>query len=244
MKKVRILIVEDNAIVAEDLSLTLKKFGYEVVATTDNGKDALTHLEKDSPDIALLDIRLRGEISGIDIAKIINERFLLPFIYLTAYADDNTFGEALLTKPHAYLAKPFNQKDLHRAIELALHSFSASEPVKSEKEKSPEYLIRDSIFIKDGDHFVKILLEDVKYVEANGSYSKVFCDKKTFTITHNLNKMHEKLTEHEFVRIHRSFVVNLRQVTGINGQYVEIKDIRLPVSLTYKKILMERLRLM
>src|SRR5678809_238698 len=206
-EKVKIVIVEDNAVVAEDLSQILTGYGYHVVAVSDNGHDALENIKEHDPDMALLDIHLKGDITGIEVAQIINEKFAMPFIYLSAYSDENTFGAAKLTRPHAYIVKPFNEKELKLAIELALFTYSQEEQPESEVPPFDQnYFLRDSIFVKEGNHFVKVPLREILYLEATGSYCKLFSTNREFTVSCNLNKLSSKITEHNFIRIHRSYV--------------------------------------
>ena len=244
-EKVKILVVEDNPVVAEDIKETLKRYGYDVVAVADNGQDALKNVKSFDPDLALLDIHLKGDMSGIDVAQIISDQYAFPFIYLSAYSDTNTFEEAKVTKPHAYLVKPFNEKELRLAIELALFSYSKNgdPPDVQSKNEQQDFLLRNAVFVKEGDHFVKVLLKDILYIEAFGSYCKLYSGGRMFTIACNLNKITQKISEAEFVRIHRSYVANLQHVSGINGDQIEIGGVHLPVSATYKKMMMERLRL-
>ena len=243
-EKVKIVIVEDNAVVAEDLSQILTGYGYHVVAVSDNGHDALESIKEHDPDMALLDIHLKGDITGIEVAQIINEKFAMPFIYLSAYSDENTFGAAKLTRPHAYIVKPFNEKELKLAIELALFTYSQEEQPESEAPPFDQnYFLRDSIFVKEGNHFVKVPLKEILYLEATGSYCKLFSTNREFTVSCNLNKLSSKIAEHNFIRIHRSYVINLNHIKGINGESIEIGKVNLPISFTYRKLLMERLRL-
>ncbi len=245
-EKIKILVVEDNPVVAEDLKETLGRYGYDVVAVADNGKGALEHVKNYDPDLALLDIHLKGDISGIDVAQIIHDQYAFPFIYLTAYSDNATFEEAKDTQPNAYLVKPFNEKELRMAIELAVFNYSAKENggegTPFIQDAQQDFLVRHSIFIKEGKHFAKVLLKDVQYIEAFGSYCKLYSGEKVFTISCNLNTIMQKISEQEFVRIHRSYVVNLQHVSGINGDHMEINGTNLPVGYTYKKMLMEKLR--
>ena len=244
MEKIKIVVVEDNAVVAEDLSQILTGHGYHVVAVEDNGYDALESIKEHDPDLALLDIHLKGDISGIEVAQIINEKYAMPFIYLSAYSDETTFGAAKLTRPHAYIVKPFNEKELKLAIELALFTYSQEEQPESEIAPFDQnYFLRDSIFVKDGNHFIKVPLKEILYLEATGSYCKLFSTDREFTISCNLNKLSSKIAEHNFIRIHRSYVINLNHIKGINGESVEIGKTNLPISFTYRKLLMERLRL-
>ncbi len=117
----RILIVEDERITAEDLRETLMDLGYMVTATVSNGADAIAQTEESAPDLALMDVRIQGDIDGTETARILRERFNVPVIYLTAHADSSTVMRARDAEPLGYLTKPFQEAALHASIEIALH---------------------------------------------------------------------------------------------------------------------------
>jgi response regulator RpfG family c-di-GMP phosphodiesterase len=121
MEKKKILVVEDERIVARDLARQLTDLGYDVVATAYSGEEALNKLREVHPDLVLMDIVLAGAMDGIQAAEKITALSGTPVVYLTAYADDKTFGRAKLTGPSGYILKPVEKKQLHVAIELALH---------------------------------------------------------------------------------------------------------------------------
>ena len=121
MKKAGILVVEDERVVAEDIQRSLKNIGYNVSAVVSSGKDALEQVQTDQPDLVLMDIVLRGSMSGIEAAEKIRSFFHIPVVYLTAYADDDTLARAKLTEPFGYILKPFNDRELHSTIEMALY---------------------------------------------------------------------------------------------------------------------------
>lgn len=123
MKNSRILVVEDEAIVAMVIKRRLKDLGYIVSGVASTGKDAITKVEGTFPDLVLMDIRLKGDMDGIEATKIIKDRFSLPVVYLTAHSDDVTFKKAKETAPDGYILKPFTEKDLSTTIEIALHKF-------------------------------------------------------------------------------------------------------------------------
>jgi CheY-like chemotaxis protein len=123
LNKSRILVVEDEAIVAMVIKRRLKDLGYIVSGVASTGKDAITKVEGTFPDLVLMDIRLKGDMDGIEATKIIKDRFSLPVVYLTAHSDDITFKKAKETDPDGYILKPFTEKDLSTTIEIALHKF-------------------------------------------------------------------------------------------------------------------------
>jgi PAS domain S-box-containing protein len=120
MTNTKVLIVEDEAIVAKDLQYRLKKFGYTVPEIASSGEEAINKAIQISPDLVLMDIRLKGKMDGIEAAQEIYRRLNIPVIYLTAYADDNTLERAKITQPFGYLLKPFKEKELQTNIEITL----------------------------------------------------------------------------------------------------------------------------
>ena len=116
----RILVVEDEHIVALDIKMHLQKYGYEVPATYPSGEEALAHIAQIDPVLVLMDIRLQGQLDGLETAELIKERHNIPVILLTAYADDQTIERAKASQPFAYLIKPFEERELRTAIVLAL----------------------------------------------------------------------------------------------------------------------------
>ena len=134
MVPAKILIVEDEGIVAEEIRSRLKNKGYAVSGIVHTGEAAIQKAEELHPDLVLMDIRLKGEMGGIEAARKIQERFNIPVVYLTAYADDSTLQRAKATHPYGYVIKPFEENELHVAVEIALARNQAqAERLKSEK---------------------------------------------------------------------------------------------------------------
>ncbi|AKB24410.1 response regulator receiver [Methanosarcina sp. MTP4] len=121
MKKAKILVVEDQNIVALNIRNKLKNLGYTVPATAATGEEAIRKAELTDADLVLMDIMLKGDMDGISAAQEIKSRFGIPILYLTAYTDEETLGRAKMTEPAGYISKPFKEEDLHSNIEMALH---------------------------------------------------------------------------------------------------------------------------
>ncbi len=119
-KRPRIFIVEDESIVARDIRQQLEKLGYEVVANTRRGEDAIQLTGKLSPDLVLMDIELAGRMKGTEAAQVIMEQFGIPLVFLTANADMETMQSAKEVKPHGYILKPFSEEELQKAVCKAL----------------------------------------------------------------------------------------------------------------------------
>lgn len=121
MPPTQILVVEDDVIIAMELKDRLQNLGYGVSAVISRGKDAVEKAEMTCPDLVLMDIRLKGEMDGVEAAERIRARFDIPVIYLTAYADEDTLQRAKTTEPYGYILKPFEEREVHTAIEMALY---------------------------------------------------------------------------------------------------------------------------
>ena len=142
----RILIVEDEHIVAMGIKRMLKNMGYTLVGVASTGEDAINKAENTFPDLVLMDIMLKGEIDGIEAAKEIKERFGIPVVYLTACSESKIVERAWKTGPSGYVVKPFDEKDLQKSINVALsrHKMEKkgieadSEKAEKDSEKNPE----------------------------------------------------------------------------------------------------------
>jgi CheY-like chemotaxis protein len=124
MAKAQILVVEDESIVAEDIRMCLQKWGYSVPAVVYSGKEAVKKAGENKPDLVLMDIRLQGEMNGIEAAEEIRECFNIPVVYLTAYKDGRMLKQAKITEPYGYVIKPFEDIELQTTVERALCSQS------------------------------------------------------------------------------------------------------------------------
>lgn len=123
MEQNTIIIVEDDEITALNLKLSLQKHGYNIIAMCDNAQDAKKEIETYKPNLIIIDISLQESNDGIELAKIIRERYGIPFIYLTSYSDDDIISQAKQTEPYGYIVKPFDPSSLHATIQMAIFKF-------------------------------------------------------------------------------------------------------------------------
>ena len=131
MERKKILVVEDERIVAEDIRESLERMGYEVVAVAASGEEALRDTDAFSPDLVLMDLHLKGEMHGTQAAKRIQEQHHTPVIFLTAYSDPESLDQAKTVGSYGYLLKPFNERELYTTIEVALHKHAMEERLRS-----------------------------------------------------------------------------------------------------------------
>ncbi|MFZ3166328.1 MAG: ATP-binding protein [Candidatus Methanoperedens sp.] len=135
MSQTKVMIVEDERIVAEDIQSSLKNLGYAVSSIVSSGNKAIEDAEKYHPDIVLMDIVLKGEMDGVEAAEQIRIRFNIPIIYLTAYSDEEILERSKITEPFGYIIKPFNDRELHTSIEIALYKYKMERKVKESEQR-------------------------------------------------------------------------------------------------------------
>jgi PAS domain S-box-containing protein len=135
MNEITIVVVEDESIVAKDIQNNLKKLGYNVPATAPNAEVALQKIEEIRPDLVFLDIKLKGDVDGIEVAGKIKETYNIPVIFLTSYVDKSTLDRAKVTEPYGYIVKPFNESDLQSTVEMALYKFQKDQETKDSKDR-------------------------------------------------------------------------------------------------------------
>ena len=153
MSKTRILVVEDESIVAKDIQRTLEKLGYEVPATASSAVTAYEKLEEVEPDLVFLDVKLKGEQDGVHIAEYIKDRYDIPVIFLTSFVDQETIDRAKVTEPYGYLVKPFNEGDLKTTVEMALFKFAKDRELRMSEQRLSNALgkIENAVFVTDQD---------------------------------------------------------------------------------------------
>lgn len=238
---IKILAVEDDAIYAETLSLIIHELGYELIAIVDNGADALRYVDSASPDLILMDIEIRDTLTGIELAAQINSRRRIPIIFVTAFKDQETFKQAKLTFPKAYIVKPYDRISLQSAIELALFSDT------DQNVFTPAASVHnDTFYIKDNNRLVKIRVADILLVEVDEKYCFIVTSQKKFIINIRLKDLQERLPKEDFIQVHRSYVVkkNAIEEVSIGEHTLKVADKTIPIGKTYKEHLLTNLNLL
>lgn len=230
----KILLVEDELLIAEDLRDYLVDLGYDVTGIAITLDECLSMITKNRPDLVLLDISLRGNGNGLDAAKQL-EILNIPFAFLTASTDHKTVATAVTLNPFAFISKPFNKQDISVALQLAAKKIQA-------ETKTDHNLLNDCLFVRENSSYKKIKLADIQYVEAMGSYSKIVTSEKTYLLSYNLNHFMQNVSSPLFKKIHRSYIVNLQRIDGFDTSSVRIEKNTLPVSAQYQKELMEKFK--
>lgn len=235
---IKLLIVEDEVLLAQDIALRLSKLKYQVVSMAHSAEQAIELLKAHSDiDVVILDIMIHGDKDGIDLAKIINTTYHIPFIFLTSHADKQIVARAKKVNPYSYLLKPFNDRQISIAIEMALSNFSKNAPVKDLlKEHKPDeqeneiLKIKDSLFLKKNNRYERVYLSDILFLEADSNYTTIYTKADKFIYSMVLKKLEEKLPKTMFLRVHRSYIVNMQSVEGFEGNQLNINNQKVPVS--------------
>lgn len=159
MHKKRILIVEDESLIAEDIAHRLRSLGYDVPPPEAYGENVVDAVQASSPDLIIMDVKLKGEMDGISAAEAVQQITSCPVIYLTAFADDDLLQRARITQPFGYILKPYNDRELHAAIQMALHKHELETELKETKEwlQATMRSIGDAVIVTDRQGKVKFL---------------------------------------------------------------------------------------
>ena len=248
-EKIKVLIVEDESIVAMDLAAGLENDGYEVTGIADNAAEAIELFKENEVDIILMDVHIIGKKDGIDTATELLKQRSVPLIYLTAFTDAKTIERAKSTHPAAFLAKPYSITNVRIAIELAISNFAVTAqqpqgkllPVENNKssaeltEKETILQMNDYIFVKNNYVFVKIKLDEILYAEADNNYVQLVTTEKKLLLRLALSQLLEKISYKPLVRIHRSYAVNINMIQSFSDQEVNLSKMQLPIGRSYKE---------
>lgn len=249
-ERVHILIVEDEGILAMELSDSLEADGYFIVGIANNGRKALDIARRQRVDLLLCDITIRGDWDGIETVERITAERPVPVIYLTALTDRGTLDRAKQTYPAAYVNKPYQLASLRTAIELAIHNFSLRvKPVpaataaverNSPRDKEMILQIEDHLFIKQNYQFVKINATELLYLEADNVYTTLVTMNRKYVVRQTLSGILERMNLPFLVRVHRSFAVNIYRVDSFNDAELSIGTQLIPLSRSYKEDFLQR----
>ena len=237
-----IVVIEDDPIIAAELTERIADLGYARPRRFAKGEQALEAILADPPALALVDVQLAGQLDGVETVAGFRESCPeVAVVFLTSNTDEVTFERARRLHPRAFLGKPFRSRDLRNTIELAI----GSPPPPSPEDNGPEdvYRLDDRLFVKVKDRLRRVFLPDILWIEADNYYSKVVTKDKEYPVTRTLGRFTELLPDNgPFVRTHRSYIVNLGHVEEIAHAFVVIDQRRVPVSKGAREDLLRVLR--
>jgi len=226
MGKTRIIIIEDEIIISDNLKNHLEETGkYIVVSQEVSYEKAIDAINAFIPDIVLIDIKIKGKKTGLDIGDYINKNFEnLIFLYITSYIDEDTINKAKETHPAGYLSKPFNFNTVYTTIEIALHN--------------NQDLNKDMIEIMDGKKMHRIDSKKIIYIKADKIYLDLYFSDKKITIRNTLVNVLKLLPSEKFAQINRSCIVNRDFIQEISKNTIKINNTTFKISKYYTNTLL------
>lgn len=248
MNTLKILVVEDEALVAADITARLQKKGYDVIGNAATAQEALNILRMHDTDLCLLDIKLSGLVDGIELARQIKETTPLPVIFLTSMNDEDTFERAKVTNPAAYMLKPFNDRELQMSIDLAISNYSAGKAAQinftpPDVKEDDIFRLKESIFLRKKERFERVDFKNIFWAEAESNYTTIVTTTGQFVLSVTLQEVEKKLTAPFFMRIHRSYLINLEHVTSIEGNMLHINNRSFQVSKSNRDEVFQRFKI-
>jgi len=232
--KIRCIIVDDESVAREILESHIAKIdAIEVVASCKNAMEAFQAISSQKIDLVFLDINM-PEISGLSLARSINKN--IKIIFTTAYREYAVEGFDLQAVD--YLLKPISLERLLQAVNKYLNEnvqVALVPETEADEDKS------DSFFVRSDRKMVKIAYADILYIESLADYIKIYLDNRNVVTRETISSIEAKLPKHEFVRVHRSFIVALKAIDSFTSEYVEIGKKQIPISRSYKDQVLKRL---
>ena len=216
----RVLVIEDEFIIADSIERHLRRHGHSVTAKPISYEEAVAAYRADRPDLALIDIRLSGPRSGIDFARYLNEQpQAVPFIFLTSQTDSATLDRAKETFPAGYLSKPVQMASLLSTLEIAIHNFNEAKAGN------------EAIAFRDGRETHVVSIADIRYLQSEHVYAHVHLrDRQPLTLRASLAELFRQLPVDRFLQPHRSYVVNRDHITRYEREYLYLGNVKVPVS--------------
>lgn len=236
MSEIKVLIVEDEAIIAEDLADILSSNAYKVCGIARTYPKAIELLDSEQPDIILLDIQLKGERDGVDLARTIRESYHMPFIFVSSHSDSATVKRASEMNPYGYLVKPFDDDDVLVALEIGLTNFAKEHAISEDN-----FVLNNCLFIKQKNLSVKVPMDDILYIQADGNYLLIFTSEKSYTLRNTLKDIAPRLPNSTFFRSHKSYIVNLNNLSAVDSESIYIEDKKLPIGRNQSQELTDKL---
>lgn len=233
--KIKILLVEDNFNLSENIKEILSIHGYEIVEILDEAETALSVIEESLPDLVLVDITLKGTKTGIELAEELRLTVDIPIVFLTAAAGLDVVKKVKHIRPDGFITKPFTTNSLLTAIELAFetHKSNSAESAKLQKNSKTDLYIRENGWLK------KIQIDDISWIKAEGTYTHIFVNGKQYTLRNTVKDLMKKLPEEQFCRIHKSFIVNMKKIEAISSTAVKVDDCEIAIGRNYYQTLLK-----
>jgi DNA-binding LytR/AlgR family response regulator len=227
MKEERILIVEDDPSIAENIQEILELLGYVNIDIANSANQCIKVIKKYRPDLIFMDIKLKGDKDGIELGEIVKQMVDAPLVFVTSYSDPTIIERAKRISPAGFIVKPFNTNDIHAIVEIVLYNKRtkpAPEVAAVKTGTESPFLVTDAVFIKADNAFERVPYEEVYYVEANGNMVTIFTKNRDYHIRKSMKEIEEILPSHLFLRVQKSYIVQLGQIESFNTKDINLKS--------------------
>jgi len=250
MSKIKILIVEDELIIAEDMKEILQELNYEVIGLACDCNEAKSILTKELPDIVLVDIQLRSGDDqlqcgddGISLAKTIKEKYNLPIIFITSHSDETTVDRAKAIQPDGYIVKPFEKEDLYTSIEIAFSNYLKSNSTQTDDEVD-NYFLKEYLFVKKKYQFEKVRIHDIQWIKSEGNYLEMYCNnEKKYIIRSSFSELFNHISLKSLLQVHKSYAVNFDYIDTVKPNEIVINKTAIPIGKIYRKNIRKKLNI-
>ncbi len=235
-----ILLVEDNLSFSLEIEMLIKELNYGFAGQFDNAKDAITAINKSTPDLVLMDIGINGQVNGIELAGSL-EKKNIPFIFITQSRDRTTYTHAQSLKPFAYLVKPFDLLTLQSTLEQAVRTLKGTD----KKEGAINENDLKSFYIRNNNVLNRIEYSEIYWIKSDGNYCNIHTEKKKFVTKISLVSIMKKLEKLDFMRVHKQYIVPVHRIENINlfNNLLYVGDKMIPIGRSYKSNLVKQLDL-
>lgn len=230
MSEYKILVVEDELLVSADIEESLEILGYKVIGSVATGLAAIESVSKQLPDIILMDIMLKGNMTGIEAANTIRQKHDVPIIFLTANADLATIEKAKVSLPYGYIIKPFTDKDLQTNIEIARFKFMNDIKTKMESDQYNQFFAQpkqglSNQLILDGEKGLeKINLNDLYFIEGDEAHTTLHLFDEVITTSKSLNEIEKLLPPDQFCRVNCNTIIKTEKIFLVTFPEIIIAD--------------------
>ena len=227
MKSLNIYIVEDEPLIVSTIEVALRKQGFYAIGDAEDYHTALRDIELLKPDLALIDIQLSGEKDGVDLATELDKR-KQPYLFLSSQTDPDTIARVKHTNPLGYIVKPFTETSLRTNIELAWHNYTDSK--------------QHFLTIKHEGRLHRINQNTISYLKAFDNYCYIVTATKSYLVPHTLKHVSEQLEGNDFIKAHRSYVVNIKHILSVDKNTLSLENDSIPVSASQKSSVVSKLK--
>lgn len=249
MPKIKILVVAEGSPFVSDLNALIKELEYDLIGIVDNYDVVRKIVKTKNPDLILMDIKMKGELNGIELAGKIQKKHQVGIVFMTSLDNQKYFDQANGAGDFGCLVKPFSKMSLQNKIELAMvkmnHSdYSPSKGIDKDKKWDEGMILEDCVFIKRNNVLEKVEINDIEFIQSEGNYCVISTEKKKYALKMSLIKVRKMLASHRFLRVNKRHIINMSLISSIDlsTNQIKINEVSFSIGRTYKEGLLKRLK--